>query len=192
MTAMTIRLNVNGRPRDLMVEPHERLVDVLRDRLGLTGATVGCGEGECGACTVVVNGAAVLSCLMLAVQADGADIITIEGLGDAGPDGGLHPLQKAFINEAAIQCGYCTPGMILTAKALLDRDPDPSPDAVRRALAGNLCRCTGYDKPVQAILAAAAEMRGATAAATRGATVPEAAGSTGNPDRGANQGGETR
>lgn len=169
MTAMTVRLTVNGRERELTVEPHERLIDVLRGRLGLTGAKLGCGEGECGACTVIMDGKAVLSCLILAVQADGCEIVTIEGLAAGGSETGLHPLQKAFIAEAAIQCGYCTPGMILTAKALLDRDPDPTLDSVKRAIAGNLCRCTGYDKPVKAILAAAAEMR-AAAAATAAAT----------------------
>lgn len=167
MTAVQVRFSVNGRQHELMVEPHERLVDVLRGRLGLTGTKVGCGEGECGACTVIVDGEAVLSCLMLAVQAEGSTILTIEGLADAGGGtaGELHPLQKAFIAEAAIQCGYCTPGMILTAKALLDRDPDPTPDAVKRAIAGNLCRCTGYGKPVKAILAAAQELREQAAAA---------------------------
>ena len=165
MTAMQVRFSVYGRQHELLVEPHERLVDVLRSRLGLTGAKVGCGEGECGACTVILDGQAVLSCLMLAVQADGSTILTIEGLTGAngGAAGELHPLQKAFIAEAAIQCGYCTPGMILTAKALLDRDPDPTPEAIKRAIAGNLCRCTGYDKPVKAILAAAKELREAAA-----------------------------
>ncbi len=164
MSAVTVRFWVNGRERELVVEPHERLVDVLRGRLGLTGTKLGCGEGECGACTVILDGEAVLSCLVLAVQADGHNILTIEGLAADAVDGELHPLQKAFIAEAAIQCGYCTPGMILTAKALLDRDPDPTPETITWALAGNLCRCTGYDKPVKAILAAARELREISAA----------------------------
>ncbi len=156
MTASKVSMVVNGAPRELLIEPHERLVDVLRGRLGLLGVKEGCGEGECGTCTVLMDGKAVPACLVLAAQADGSDIITIEGLNG---DGGLHPLQEAFIHEAAIQCGYCTPGMILAAKALLDRQPDPSEAAVRRAISGNICRCTGYDKPVKAILAAARRMR---------------------------------
>jgi len=159
MTAMTVRLTVNGRERELTVEPHERLIDVLRGRLGLTGAKLGCGEGECGACTVIMDGRAVLSCLVAAVQADGRELVTIEGLAADGSETGLHPLQKAFIDEAAIQCGYCTPGMILTAKALLDGNPDPTEHEVREALAGNICRCTGYVKIVDAVLAAAEVMR---------------------------------
>lgn len=156
MTAGKVSVLVNGARRELLVEPHERLVDVLRGRLGLLGVKEGCGEGECGTCTVLMDGKAVSSCLVLAAQADGREILTIEGL---SADGGLHPLQQAFIREAAIQCGYCTPGMILAAKALLDREPDPSDEAVRRAISGNICRCTGYDKPVKAILAAARQMR---------------------------------
>ena len=156
MTASKVSMVVNGARRELLVEPHERLVDVLRGRLGLLGVKEGCGEGECGTCTVLLDGKAVSSCLMLAAQADGCEILTIEGL---SAEGTLHPLQEAFIREAAIQCGYCTPGMILAAKALLDRELDPSEGAVRRAISGNICRCTGYDKPVKAILAAARQMR---------------------------------
>jgi carbon-monoxide dehydrogenase small subunit len=167
-------MNVNGVRRELRVEPGDRLVDVLRDRLGLLGTKMGCGEGECGACTVIMNGRAVLSCLTLAVQAGGAEILTIEGLGSGteepsrdgdAPDRpaaltpSLHPLQKAFVEEGAIQCGFCTPGMILAAKGLLDRESDPTEARVREALSGNLCRCTGYDKPVKAVLKAAAAMR---------------------------------
>ncbi|NLT36142.1 MAG: (2Fe-2S)-binding protein [Gaiellales bacterium] len=156
MTASRVSMVVNGARRELLVEPHERLVDILRGRLGLLGVKEGCGEGECGTCTVLLDGKAVSSCLMLAAQADGCEILTIEGL---SAEGTLHPLQEAFIREAAIQCGYCTPGMILAAKALLDRELDPSEGAVRRAISGNICRCTGYDKPVKAILAAARQMR---------------------------------
>ncbi len=186
MTAVTVKLTVNGREIELSLEPHERLVDVLRGRLGLTGTKMGCGEGECGACTVIMDGQAVLSCLMLAVQAEGSDILTIEGLAPDGSEAGLHPLQKAFVAEAAIQCGYCTPGMILTAKTLLECDSDPTPQAVKEAIAGNICRCTGYDKPVKAILAAAAEMKtaaqGTTAATVTAAAIgaPEAAAVPGN------------
>ena len=156
MTASRVSMVVNGARRELLVEPHERLVDILRGRLGLLGVKEGCGEGECGTCTVLLDGKAVSSCLMLAAQADGCEILTIEGL---SAEGTLHPLQEAFIREAAIQCGYCTPGMILAAKALLDRELDPSEGAVRPAISGNICRCTGYDKPVKAILAAARQMR---------------------------------
>ena len=155
-------LTVNGRRHDLDVQPHERLIDVLRGRLGLTGAKLGCGEGECGACTVLMNGKAVPSCLVLAVQANGAEIVTIEGLAAGGGEAQLHPLQRAFVEHQAIQCGYCAPGMILAAKSLLDHDPDPTEERVRQALAGNLCRCTGYAAPVRAVLAAAAELRAQT------------------------------
>jgi len=156
MPGIDIRICVNGEWRDLTVKPYERLVDSLRERLGLTGTKVGCGEGECGACTVTIDGKAVLSCLTLAVQANGKQIKTIEGLrrGDE-----LHPIQKAFVEEGAVQCGFCTPGMIMTADAMLEQDPDPSEDKVRRTLANNLCRCTGYDKPVKAILEAARYLR---------------------------------
>jgi carbon-monoxide dehydrogenase small subunit len=152
MAKVDIRIRVNGTWHAMVVEPGERLVDVLRDRLGLTGTKIGCGEGECGACTVNMDGKAVLSCLVLAVQADNRDIETIEGL-QRGSE--LHPLQEAFVREFAIQCGYCTPGMIMAANALLQREPDPSENMVRRALANNLCRCTGYDQPVRAVLKAA-------------------------------------
>lgn len=152
MAKVDIRVCVNGRWHVMAVEPWERLVDVLRDRLGLTGTKIGCGEGECGACTVNMNGKAVLSCLVLAVQADHCEIETIEGL-QRGSE--LHPLQEAFVSESAIQCGYCTPGMIMAANALLQREPELSEHMVRRALANNLCRCTGYDQPVRAVLKAA-------------------------------------
>lgn len=151
MAKVNIKLCVNGTWYELTVDPWERLVDVLRDRLRLTGTKVGCGEGECGACTVNMDGKAVLSCLLLAAKTDGKEILTIEGL-QKGLE--LHPLQEAFVSEAAIQCGFCTPGMIMAANALLGIDPNPSESAVRENIANNLCRCTGYDKPVKAVLKA--------------------------------------
>lgn len=157
MPGVNIRICVNGEWQALTVKPYERLVDALRQRLGLTGTKVGCGEGECGACTVQVDGRAVLSCLMLAVQADGRQIVTIEGLRQGTE---LHPLQKAFVEEGAVQCGFCTPGMILAADAILQQEPNPSEEAVRKGLANNLCRCTGYEKPVKAILKAARVLKG--------------------------------
>lgn len=157
MAKVNIRVRVNGTWRAVAVEPGERLVDVLRDRLGLTGTKLGCGEGECGACTVNLDGKAVLSCLVLAVQADNCKVETIEGL-QTGAE--LHPLQEAFVSESAVQCGYCTPGMIMAANALLQREPDPSEHRVRRALANNLCRCTGYDGPIRAVLKAAKVLKG--------------------------------
>ncbi len=147
-----IHLQVNGEPYDLLVEPRHTLLKVLRDDLGFTGTKKGCDTGDCGACTVLMNGKPINSCLALAMEANGKEITTIEGLA-RGDD--LHPLQEAFIQAGAIQCGYCTPGMILTAKALLDENSAPSEEEVKRALAGNLCRCTGYVKIVQAIQAAA-------------------------------------
>jgi carbon-monoxide dehydrogenase small subunit len=146
-----IVLNVNDEFHEVAVEPHRTLLEVLRDTLGLTGTKKGCDEGECGSCTVLIDGEAVLSCLLLAVEAQGKRITTIEGL---AKDGQLHPLQQAFIDHGAIQCGFCTPGLILSAKALLDRNPKPTEAEVREAIAGNLCRCTGYVKSVEAILAA--------------------------------------
>lgn len=151
MAKVNIKLRVNGVWHELAVNPWERLVDVLRDRLRLTGTKVGCGDGECGACTVNMDGKAILSCLLLAAKADGKEILTIEGL-QKGLE--LHPLQEAFVTEAALQCGFCTPGMIMAANALLRADPNPSENAVRENIANNLCRCTGYDKPVKAILKA--------------------------------------
>jgi carbon-monoxide dehydrogenase small subunit len=147
---------VNGERHHLEVHPWERLADVLRNRLGLTGTKVGCGEGECGACTVILDGKAVLSCLMTAIQADGREIRTIEGM---ARNGVLHPLQDAFVRNAAIQCGFCTPGMIMAAEALLERDPSPSEEDVRKGLSNNLCRCTGYERQVKAVLEAARIMR---------------------------------
>lgn len=156
MKTIGIKIHVNGEWFELTVNPDERLVDVLRDRLELTGTKEGCGEGECGGCTVNLDGTAVLSCLMLAVQADGCTVQTIEGL-QIGSE--LHPLQKAFVSEAAVQCGFCTPGMIMAAKAMIDSEPDPDENTVRKYLANNLCRCTGYDRPVKAVLKAAKDMK---------------------------------
>lgn len=148
--------DINGQVHELGIEPHQLLIEILRDHLGLTGTKHSCGVGNCGACTVLVDGVPVLACMTLALAVRGKRIVTIEGLAD-GPE--LHPLQRAFVDHGAIQCGYCTPGMILTAKALLDRNPAPTVTEVREALAGNICRCTGYVKIVEAVLAAAAEMR---------------------------------
>jgi carbon-monoxide dehydrogenase small subunit len=144
-----IRLRVNGQEQEIMVEPRQTLLDTLRHELGLTGTKEGCGNGSCGSCTVLINGKAANSCLVFAIEVDGQDITTIEGLSHGGE---LHSLQQAFIDEGAIQCGFCTPGMILTAKALLEANPHPTEAQVRQAIAGNLCRCTGYDKIVRAIL----------------------------------------
>jgi carbon-monoxide dehydrogenase small subunit len=148
----TVQLRVNGLAYDVEVEPTRTLLQVIREDLGLTGTKSGCERGECGACTVLVDGLAVNSCLLPVIEAEGKQILTIEGL---VRDGQLHPLQEKFIELGAIQCGFCTPGMILTSKALLDRNPHPTEDEVRREIAGNFCRCTGYDKIVEAILAAA-------------------------------------
>jgi carbon-monoxide dehydrogenase small subunit len=155
-----INLVVNGDPVSLVVESQWSMLRVLRERLGLQGSKEGCGgEGECGACTIIVGGVAVNACLVLAVEADGMGVQTVEGL--AGPDGTLHPIQRAFIDKAAVQCGFCTPGMLMSAKALLDRNLDPTEDEVREAIAGNICRCTGYTQIVEAVLTAAAELRAA-------------------------------
>jgi carbon-monoxide dehydrogenase small subunit len=152
-----ISLTVNGEKHDVLTEPNKVLLDLVRDDLHLTGAKEGCGTGDCGACSMVLDGRLVTSCLVLAPEADGREVLTIEGL--AQPDGTLHPLQEAFIAHGGLQCGFCIPGMILAAKALLDREPDPSETQVRRGIAGNLCRCTGYTKIVEAIEDAAAVMR---------------------------------
>jgi aerobic-type carbon monoxide dehydrogenase small subunit (CoxS/CutS family) len=154
MKTMELRVKVNGRAQRWTIVPGELLLDVLR-RQGYFGVKRGCEKGECGACTVLVDGRAVNSCLMFAAQAEGTDILTIEGLA-AGEK--LHPIQEAFLDHGAVQCGFCTPGMALSAKALLDGCPHPSEAEVREALAGNLCRCTGYLKPVEAVLDAASRM----------------------------------
>ena len=152
-----VRLTVNGSLHELGVQPWETLLEVIRDKLGLTGTKEGCGLGECGACTVIMDGKTVNSCLVLAVEADGKQITTIEGLADGDR---LHPVQEAFIEHGGLQCGFCTPGMIMSAKALLDEDPHPSEDEIRRGIAGNLCRCTGYTKIIEAITSAATKMGG--------------------------------
>jgi len=156
---MTERLEliVDGLPQSVFVEPGRTLLRVLRDDLGRTGTKEGCDDSECGACMVLVDGRPVNSCSYLALQAAGRDVTTVEGLG--GPDG-LHPLQRAFVEEGGIQCGFCTPGMLISAVALLAVDPDPSDEAIRDGLAGNLCRCTGYQPIFQAVRRAATEMRG--------------------------------
>ncbi len=146
--AHTLTMTVNNSQVAVEIQPDELLVDVLRDRLGLTGTKVGCNEGECGACTVIMDGQAILSCLVPALRAHGSDITTIEGLSEGES---LHPLQQAFVEHGAVQCGYCIPGFILSAKALLDQNPNPTRDQIKESIAGNLCRCTGYVKIVEAI-----------------------------------------
>jgi carbon-monoxide dehydrogenase small subunit len=145
-----IDVSVNGESHRLRVEPRRTLLHVIRYDLGLTGTKAGCEKGECGSCTVIVNGRPINSCLLFAVEADGSEILTIEGVAKGTE---LHPLQKSFIQNGAIQCGFCTPGIILVAKALLDENPEPTENEIRHAIAGNFCRCTGYDKIVKAIMA---------------------------------------
>lgn len=157
MSKVNITLKVNGDCFELAVDPWRTLVEVLREDLNLTGTKIGCQTGDCGACTVLIDGRPVTSCLTLAVEAQGCEITTIEGLAPAGEE--LHPLQEAFLEHGAVQCGYCTPGMILSAGYLLDRNPDPTEDEIRRGLSGNLCRCTGYNKIVEAVAAAAEKMK---------------------------------
>jgi carbon-monoxide dehydrogenase small subunit len=157
MKKIDIKIQVNGTWHELAVNPADRLIDVLRDQFDLTGTKEGCGEGECGACTVNLNGQAVLSCLVLAVQADNCSILTVEGL-QKGTE--LHPLQKAFVSEAAVQCGYCTPGMIMAAKPLIENESDVTEGRIRQHLSNNICRCTGYDQPVKAVLKASRVMKG--------------------------------
>ena len=146
-----IKLRVNGLDEEVMIEPWWNLARVLRDELNLTGTKIGCETGDCGSCTVLIDGKAVKSCLYLTMKARGKDILTIEGL--RGENGELHPLQEAFIEYFAVQCGYCTPGMIMAAKALLDENPNPTEEEVKEGLDGNLCRCTGYIKIIEAVLA---------------------------------------
>ncbi len=150
-----VQLKVNQMSYQVAVEAHHTLVQVLREELGLTGTKIGCAEGDCGACTVLLDGQAVNSCLVLALQAEGHEITTIEGLAEGNQ---LHPLQQAFVEQGAIQCGFCSPGMILTAKQLLDKNPSPSAAEVRAGIAGNLCRCTGYQKIAEAIEIAAGKL----------------------------------
>ncbi|MDP6100632.1 MAG: (2Fe-2S)-binding protein [Dehalococcoidia bacterium] len=145
-----VTLTVNGEQRQALAEPRVTLLELLRDGLGLTGSKEGCGDGNCGACTVLLNGRPVNSCLVLAVEVDGSDVFTIEGLARSGA---LHPLQQAFIDHGGLQCGFCTPGLVMVAYALLQENPHPTEQEVRMAIAGNLCRCTGYDKVVRAVMA---------------------------------------
>ena len=147
---------INGEQHELAVEPNRTLLEVLSENLGLTGTKTGCNEGDCGACTVILDGMAVCSCMVLAIEAQDKDIVTIEGLASNGQ---LHPIQQAFLEHGAVQCGYCTPGMIMSAKALLDKNPDATEVDIRHALQGNLCRCTGYVKIVEAVLAAKEKMK---------------------------------
>jgi aerobic carbon-monoxide dehydrogenase small subunit len=157
-TTKTVQLTVNGKKHSLQIEPNEVLLDVIREKLKLTGTKCGCGNGECGACTILIDGQAINSCLVLAVECEGKNIETIEGLADK--NGELHPIQQAFVDYFAIQCGFCTPGMIMAAKALLDKNPSPTELEIREAINGNLCRCTGYENIVKAISAAAESLRG--------------------------------
>lgn len=155
MKSCELCVRVNGAEFRRNVNVATTLAEFLRNDLGLTGTKIGCNEGECGACTVLLNGQPVNSCLVLAVEADGAEVLTVEGL--AGAE--LHPLQQAFLDVGAVQCGYCTPGMLLTAKALLDENPDPTEAQIRKGIEGNLCRCTGYNRIIQAIMLASRRMR---------------------------------
>jgi carbon-monoxide dehydrogenase small subunit len=160
MSKIHVTTNVNGDSVEFLCEPNEVLLDVLRDRLNLTGAKEGCGTGDCGACSITIDGRLVASCLVLGAEAEGRVIETVEGIGSAKD---LHPLQRHLLEHAALQCGVCTPGIIVAAKALLTENPDPTEEEARYWLAGNLCRCTGYDKIIRAVLSAAAEMRGVSA-----------------------------
>lgn len=156
MTKLHVSTVVNGDPVEFLADPGMTLLDVLRDELDLTGTKEGCGSGDCGACSVIVDDRLVCSCLMLAAEAQGRRVATIEGLAQGGH---LHPLQQKFLEHAALQCGFCTPGLLMAAKALLDANPDPTETEVRYWLAGNLCRCTGYDKIIRAVMDAAADLR---------------------------------
>ena len=157
-----VQTTINGEPVEFLCEPRASLLEVLRETLGLTGTKEACNNGNCGACSVIVDGVLVNSCLVLAVEAEGKSIVTVEGI---APRDGLHPIQDEFLKHAALQCGVCTPGFIVATKALLDHNPHPTEHEVRRWLAGNLCRCTGYDKIVHAVLATAERLNGAEVAA---------------------------
>jgi carbon-monoxide dehydrogenase small subunit len=161
LSKVHVTTTVNGDQAEFLAGPGVTLLDALRDELGLTGAKEGCGSGDCGACSVIVDGRLVCSCLMLAAEAEGRRVETIEGLAQ---NGRLHPLQEKFLEHAALQCGFCTPGLLMAAKALLDANPDPSESEARYWLAGNLCRCTGYDKVIRAVMDAAGELRQARTA----------------------------
>jgi carbon-monoxide dehydrogenase small subunit len=156
MSKHHVTATINGEPAEFLCEPQETLLDVLRDTLNLTGSKEGCSSGDCGACSVIVDGRLMCSCLMLGAEAAGTDIVTVEGLAQGDK---LHPVQQKFLEHAALQCGFCTPGFLVATKALLDRHPNPTETEARYWLAGNLCRCTGYDKIIRAVMDAAAEMR---------------------------------
>ena len=160
MPKLHIQTQINGEAAEFLCEPHQTLLDALRNDVGLTGAKEGCGTGDCGACSVLLDGRLVCACLVLAAEAEGRTVQTVEGI--AGPER-LHPVQQQLLEHAGLQCGICTPGIVVAAKALLDRNPDPTEREVRFGLAGNLCRCTGYDKIVRAVLDAAGELREARA-----------------------------
>ncbi|NLV87987.1 MAG: (2Fe-2S)-binding protein [Tissierellia bacterium] len=154
---VNINFTVNGKPYEISIDENMRLIDVLRDELGLIGTKEGCGEGECGACTIIMDGETVNSCLVMGFQADGSNIVTIEGL---EKDGQLHPVQRAYMEAGAVQCGFCIPGMVLSTKALLDKNPSPSDEEIREGISGNLCRCTGYNKMLIATKKAIEYMKG--------------------------------
>jgi len=159
MAKIHVTTTINGEESEFLCESQQTMLDVLRDELGLTGSKEGCGSGDCGACSIIVDGNVVCSCLMFGAEAAGADIMTIEGMAQGDK---LHPLQQKFLEHAALQCGFCTPGVLVASKALLDHNPNPTEEQARYWLAGNLCRCTGYDKIIEAVMDAAAEMRGET------------------------------
>ncbi len=159
MSRTHVSANINGDDVEFLCQGDGSLLNALRDDVGLTGVKEGCGTGDCGACSVIIDGRLTNSCLVFAAEADGASVVTVEGLAQSGE---LHPLQQCFLEGAALQCGICTPGVLLAAKALLDKNPNPTETEVRYALAGNLCRCTGYDKIIRSVLEAAAEMNGAS------------------------------
>jgi carbon-monoxide dehydrogenase small subunit len=158
MAKLHVSTTINGEPAEFLCDPHQSLLDALRGPLGLTGSKEGCGTGDCGACSIMLDGRLVCSCLTLGAEAEGKDIATIEGMAEGDE---LHPLQQKFLEMAALQCGICTPGVLMASRALLERNPDPTETEVRFWLAGNLCRCTGYDKIVRAVLETAAELRSA-------------------------------
>jgi carbon-monoxide dehydrogenase small subunit len=157
MARIHVTTTINGEPAEYLCEPEMSLLDALRDEMQLTGSKEGCGSGDCGACSVIVDGRLVCSCLMLAAEAQGKSVVTIEGIANGDE---LHPLQRQFLEHAALQCGFCTPGLLVASKALLDANPNPTETEARYWLAGNLCRCTGYDKIIRAVMDAAAELRG--------------------------------
>jgi len=158
MAKLHISTTINGEPTEYLCAPDETMLDVLRNGLGLTGSKEGCGSGDCGACSITMDGRLVCACLVLAAEAEGSEIETIEGMADGEA---LHPLQQKFLEMAALQCGICTPGMLVAAKSLLEQNPNPTETEVRYWLAGNICRCTGYDKIIRAVMDTAADMRGA-------------------------------